>query len=258
MGHELLVAWFLPILVVFFAALVQGTAGFAFGVLSMAFLTLLWEPKQANVVVTLLAIWSSCHALFSLRGAVRWPRVVDLLLGLLVGLPLGTQALVAPDAEVLLRRLVALACVLAAAQNWGPPALPREGHQARPWRLTGWLAGTASGFLAGSVSSGGPPILWYVYRQPWSREELKATTLAVFLAASLLKLVFWGAYDLAGPPAGDLLTAPRLLLALALLPAVAVGTELGIRIFRRVDREQLRRMACLLLLAMAALVSATA
>lgn len=258
MGHELLTTWLLPILVVFVAALVQGVAGFAFGILSMAFLTLLWEPKQANVVVTILAIWSSCHTLTSLRGAVRWPRVGDLLIGLMIGLALGTHALVAPDTEALLRRLVGLACVLAAVQNWRPTPLPLPGREARPQRVLGLIAGIGSGFLSGSVSSGGPPILWYVYRQPWSREELKATTLAVFLSASLLKLVFWLVHDLGSPASADLFTSPRLLLALALLPAVAAGSSLGVVLFRRVDREQLRQMVCVLLLAMAALVSATA
>lgn len=241
----------LALTVVFVAAVIQGMAGFAFGILSMAFLTILWEPQTANVVVTLLAMYSITHGLWSIRRAIVWHHINDLTLGFVVGIPLGTALLVLPNTTHLIRALVAVACLLVAAQNWfGAEPVPGGPRPSRAFTLG---SGTFAGILSGSVSSGGPPILWYVYRQPWTRDELKATSLAMFLVGGVIKLLTWAGHDLtsAGPA---LFTRERLLIAAIFLPITVLGTSLGVKLFNRVDRTQLRHLVCFLLAIMAVLV----
>lgn len=242
-------------LVVLFAAFVQGVAGFAFGILSMALLTLLWDPQRANVIVTLLAMYSIAYTLWSVRRAVRWPHVLLLVGGALVGLPLGTRALISPDTADLLRYLVALTCLLVAAQNWFA-AQPRPGSRPAT-AAAGLLAGVAGGFLSGAVSTSGPPVLWYIYRRPWTRDEYKASTLAVFLLTGAVKLGLWCWHDAHADPTTALLTGERLLTTVCLLPLVVLGSAAGVAMFRRIHREQLRRWVCVLLVVTAATTIAT-
>ncbi|MCC7494724.1 MAG: sulfite exporter TauE/SafE family protein [Fimbriimonadaceae bacterium] len=246
--------YLLPFAILCGAAFVQGVTGFAFGILSMAGLTLLWEPQPANVVVTLLTVFSTLGTLYSVRHGMRWLRLRPLLLGIAVGMPLGVQVMVLPGSGPALRGLVAIACLLVAWQNWAPRAAEPGCERCAP-RWLGLGSGLASGFFSGSVSSGGPPILWYVYRQPWSRDELKATTLAIFFVATAYKLGMWLVMAAAG--AGTLLTWSRVQMAGSLLPAVLLGTTIGIRVFARIDRDQLRRIVCVLLVVMAAAIVAT-
>lgn len=241
--------WWQIAVVVLCAAIVQGVTGFAFGILSMAFLTLLWEPQSASVVVTLLAMWSCLHTLWDVRRGIRWPTLGDLAAGFVIGIPLGTWVLVMPDSQTFLRLLVALVCLVVAWQNLRPQPESAGEVRGRGFAL---IAGTASGFLSGSVSSGGPPILWYVYRQPWTRDELKATSLAMFTLGGAIKILFWLAHDVIFRTGDALFTRPRLLLAACLVPLVALGSAIGVRIFQRVDREQLRRIICILLIVTAA------
>ena len=245
-------AWWICAAIVCFAAVIQGVSGFAFGIFSMALLTLVWDPAPANVVVSLLAAYTSIATLYPIRRGVRWSGFGILYAGYLCGLPLGTRALVDPNLTGLLRCLVGVACLMIAYQNWFHPEPPEEAPQPPAWQ--GVIAGIASGFLSGSVSSGGAPILWYIYRRPWSRDELKATGLMMFFAANLTKLSYWGLNDLLHRNAEAFYQPERVLLVFKLFPAVILGSAIGMRLFRYFDRRLLRRVVCLLLVVMAGLL----
>src|SRR5262249_49497878 len=104
----LLSSFIFPALVVFVAAVVQGVTGFAFGIVSMVFLTLLWQPQQANVVVSLLGMYSLCHTVWGVRREIRWRSLGPLVIGNLLGLGLSLTVMVSPGLGDVLRGLVAL------------------------------------------------------------------------------------------------------------------------------------------------------
>lgn len=237
------------------AAMVQGVTGFAFGILAVSFLTVLWDIRTANVVVSCLACWNVAQTLYSVRQGVVWKFVGLLMIGIVAGQPLGAVALVDDRLEVLLLVILGLACLAVAAQElFGPePHAERPG----PGPVVGVLAGVVSGFLVTSVSSGGPPVIWYIYRFPLTKEQLKATCLTTFAFGLVIKFGVWARQDLAsdGP---NLLTPERLKLALVLLPAAVIGSTIGIQIFRRVDVKLLRKLICVLLVGLAVSLGYTA
>lgn len=235
----------LSLATVAFAAMVHGTVGFAFGLLSMAVLSIYWGTQTANVVVSLLGLYSCAHALWSVRQAVRWQSVGAVLAGVGLGLPLGTLLLVSARYDHVLRALVAVACLVVAVQNWqeSPHVVGRRFSIGLKV-----LVGALAGFLSAAISSPGPVVIWYAYRQPGEREELKAAGLLLFTVATFSKLVLWVGHDclLTGAP---LFTRSRLVLALALWPMAVLGTQSGVLLFKRVDRVLLRRLVCGLLAA---------
>lgn len=238
---------------VFCAGVVQGVTGFAFGILAVAVLTMLWGVREASVVVSFLACWNVAHTLWSVRQGVRW-RIVGLIgAGVLIGQPIGARALVTDSLQVFLLYLLAAACLAVALQELcgGAPADDATG----PGSAAAVLAGVVSGFMTTTVTSGGPPVIWYVYRHPFTREQLKATTLAVFAFGLALKFIVWGWQDLTADGVEILLTGRRALWALYLLPATVLGSATGIWLFRRVDAVRLRRLVCYLLLLLAAMVA---
>ena len=152
--------------------------------------------------------------------------------------------------DVMLRRFIGVVLLgYCASEVWRryAGAAPTRGSSAW-WSLPlGWLAG----FISGAVNAGGPPVVVYIYRQPWKRDPIRATLCAFFMCVALYKvvLVFAALSDVAAPTKGGmLLRSPSLYLTAA--PAMWFGGFVGLRLGSRLSRE---RFTTYVLVALAAL-----
>jgi uncharacterized membrane protein YfcA len=91
-------------------------------------------------------------------------------------------------------------------------------------------AGILSGFMATTVSIGGPPMALLYQRE--AGPSLRATLSAFFVVGTVLSLI---GLSLVGRFGWE-----EFLLGLALIPGIAVGFVLSIRVTRRVDGRALR------------------
>jgi uncharacterized membrane protein YfcA len=219
------------------AGFTQGLTGFGFGLVSMALLPLLLPVKEAAVVVAVLNLVTCVFTLWAVRRHLCWRRGRSLIVGSAAGVPFGVYLLAHLEPAPLLRAMGIVLVGFAAAELL-------TDARSRP-RVPGWL-GLPAGFLGGSIGGalnmGGPPVIAYVYAQPWSKEEIVATLQLVFGVSALLRVALIGA--------GGLYTAPMVPLLLLTLAPMALAILLGTRLLLRVPLVPLRRGVAVFLLAL--------
>ncbi|MCB9732036.1 MAG: sulfite exporter TauE/SafE family protein [Deltaproteobacteria bacterium] len=215
--------------IVFLAAFTQGVVGFGFGLVAMGLLPLL-VPEL--VAIPLVAIYSLCVAAFiawQVRAHVSWTRLRPLLVGLVVGVPLGIAFLTTVDPRWI--RLT-LGVFLVAYVMWSLTFAARLGgrHVSDRW---GYLAGLLSGVLGGAFNTGGPPLAVYVTMKDWSKDATKATLQVLFALTSVLAIV--------GHATTGRMTPDVLRLTAIVLPAVVAGVWVGARLYARIDQRTFQR-----------------
>jgi uncharacterized membrane protein YfcA len=95
-------AWIAGACVIAVATFVMGLTGFGVALVSMAFLPYLMSPVTAIVLLTIYALVFSVAMVVQLRRDVRPLTLVDLLVGSVVGTPLGVWGLATLPASTLI------------------------------------------------------------------------------------------------------------------------------------------------------------
>jgi len=205
----------------------MGLAGFGIGLVSLAFLPYLMAPAEAIVLMTLYAATFALAIFVPVRDSFAPARVVDLVIGTVVGTPLGVWALARLPATAL-DRLIGLMLVIAVALEW------RGLYPAR-------LEGRRWGLGAGAVGTPGPPVVLYATTQGWSPRTIKANLQAFFVVNQVAILTgYWWA--------GLLTREVWRFAAVFAAPAVA-GIALGVGLFNRIDPVRFRRIVFALIFA---------
>ena len=100
------------LLFVAIAGLVQGTVGFGFGLVAMSTLPLFIDVKEAVPTVGLLCLVSNSLLCWRLRHHMERKKILPLLIGCLIGVPVGVTLFTSLDTDILLMILgVALIAV---------------------------------------------------------------------------------------------------------------------------------------------------
>jgi len=219
------------------AGLLQGMTGFGFALVSMATLPFLIGARAASVIVPPFAVLNTLALLWSLRRHINVAWLWRLLLGAAIGVPMGVYLLTSlPD--VILRRFIGVVLLgYCASEVWRGRAGGTDTRGSSAWWSLplGWLAG----LISGAVNAGGPPVVVYIYRQPWKRDAIRATLCAFFMCVALYKtaLVFGALSDVATPTKGGmLLRSPTLYLTAG--PAMWFGGFVGLRLGSRLSRDR--------------------
>jgi uncharacterized protein len=216
------VSWLVAVVVTLGAALVQGTVGIGFAMVSVPILSLL-DPRMAPVPQLLLAIPLAVATAWRERGeidlsGVGWivaGRIPGVLLGLGL-LAIATQALL--DATIACFVLIAVA-ILATGVHIEKTGGAKFG------------AGVLSGSMGLVASIGGPPLALL-----YSREEgptVRSSLAAVFTIGLAMTIV---ARAVTGNVAGSDVT-----IAVVLLPALTIGFVLSGLVKDRVGPQLVRR-----------------
>jgi hypothetical protein len=221
-------------LVILLASFVMGLAGFGIALVAMAFLPYVMSPVTAIVLLTIYAFVFSLVALVQLWRDVTPRALLDLLIGTVVGTPLGVWVLATLPLSAL-TRLIGLVLVI---------AVTLELRGIMPQRLTGrawgFGAGLLAGVIGGAVGTPGPPVVMYATTQGWSPRTMKGNVMAFFVVnqGAILAGYWWA----------GLLTPEVLTVTAGYTPPALVGVLAGIALFNRVDPLRFRRIVFGLLL----------
>jgi uncharacterized membrane protein YfcA len=223
----------LAALVIMAAFFVLGLAGFGNGLVALAVLPLLMSPVAAIVLLTVYTVLASIVIFVPLRAHFDASGLPTLLLGSLLGTPVGVWLLAVLPVTTL-TRLIGLVLLSVVALEW----LGVYAQHPR-WRGSALGAGLASGVLGAAVGTPGPPVIVYMATQPLSPRTIKANLQAFFIVnQAVIVLGYWWAGLLNAELWRDA--------GLFLLPA-AIGLLLGMALFARIDQRQFRRLVFALL-----------
>jgi uncharacterized membrane protein YfcA len=220
----------------FAAALVAGMAGFAFGLVAAAVWLHVLTPLQTTTLIVAFGLIVQGYSVWKLRRALKLRRLLPFLVGGAIGLPVGVVLLRLAPAETL-RVGIGVFLIFFSLYSLARP-------QFRPVSAGGRLAdggvGVLSGVLGGATGFGGIlPTIWSNIRG-WPKDEQRAvfqpTGVAIFLGTALC---------LGG--AGTV-TADTIRLFFIGLPALLLGSWLGLKLYGRLDEAGFRRVVLALLL----------
>jgi uncharacterized membrane protein YfcA len=172
------------------AAFVLGYGGLGFGIVSITLLSFLpLNIERLSVVVSLVSITVSFILMFISKtdGHIHWKKVFLLYTGIIVGLPIGYWFIETMGDKPVFGLILGIILV-----GYGLNGL-RKPSAGKP--LPKWSAppiGSLSGFISGAFVSGGPPLVIYLYSQIDNPRKMKATIQAVFVIATLTRLILIG------------------------------------------------------------------
>ncbi|MEY4223833.1 MAG: hypothetical protein RIS33_767 [Actinomycetota bacterium] len=209
------------------ASTAQYTAGFGFSLLSVPVMALALDTHDAVIVATWLGLLASGYQVIESHRSVDWSTARRLLIGTLIGIPVGlvffTQV-----AESTLRLVLGVSVLIATF------VLARDFRLTRPGTGPEWIAGAVSGALASSLSTNGPPLVFVLQARRMPIVSFRATLSLVFTVANAASLVgFLGT--------GELDADVSIHSALG-IPCLVIGVAVGSRLRRRVTEESARHL----------------
>lgn len=220
------------------AAFVRGYSGFGYSAMVITASSVVTNPLNFVAVVVIAETLMSLQSWSGLSQEVDWRRVKWLLMGAVIGMPLGLWALsyVSEDgARAVVSIYVLCMCMVLLAGF----RLKQEAGAG-----TTLATGVASG-LANAPGMGGLPVAAFFAAQPMAPAVFRATVVAYFPCLDLLSApLYWMA---------GLVTWDTLWGSLIVLPLTLLGNWLGGRHFFNTDPKDFRRFAILLLAALALL-----
>jgi uncharacterized membrane protein YfcA len=225
--------WVVGVGIVAVARFVFGLTGFGISLVSLSLLPF-FVPLAT--VVPLITLYGAAFALvmtIQLRRDVIFPQLVSLLIGTVLGTPVGVWVLEALPPSPL-KRLIGLILMEIVVIEW---------YGAYPEKLSGryWglCAGSLAGLLGGAIGMPGPPVILYAAAQGWSPRMMKAMLQAFFLVNySIIVVNHWWA---------GLLTREVVWLACLYVVPSAIGVAAGIHLFDRMHQVRFRRLMFALL-----------
>lgn len=228
------------------SSVVQGTIGFASGMLALPILLFAgWSLPEAIAINLVAGVAQNLYGTYVLRRAVLWPDWLRPNLVRLAALPVGVWALTYADRldPAIVRQLLGTIILAIVTAYWVWRVQPRE-------RLhVGWefLTMGTSGFFAGFCGVGGPQMVLWLSAQLWPPKRTRAFLHFAFSLTLLPQalLLIWKFEERA---------VTALQLGLLSLPAAIAGVMLGMLVGNRLPRELLRR----LMLGVLALVATSA
>lgn len=229
-------------LFVFLAAVVRGYSGFGLSLLAITALSLLMPPATIIPSMFMLEIAASLHLLPGIWKDIHWRSLAPLIVGCVIGTPLGVWLLAnmpAPPMQVALALFV-LTAVYFLFRGFALKTMPGT--------TASGVVGTASGLANGAFGIGGPPAILFYFASPAGHEAGRASLIAYFLMTDLIGLVFLSREAL--------ITGDTLYLALAFLPALLIGNWIGARGFKSADPSSFRKWVLILLAVLAVLSAA--
>jgi len=235
-----------PAAALLLGAALQSAVGFGMGLFAIPILVWAGAPLPAAVATMIGAVIAQTTVgCYRLRSHVRWGDALRFSTYRWLMMPVGVWFL----HEMGRWQAGAVKRVVGTAVLAGIVLTERASKSAdAPGPILRGALGAVSGFLAGAVGMGGPPLVLYVLRQrQWRQQEQRAYLWSLFLlgAPAQAALIAWHF---------GLGFLSHICFGLLLAPVVWVGSELGLRIGRDWSRETLRS-AALVLLVLVALMS---
>ena len=227
--------------ITFAGGLMLGYTGWGSAMVSMPFLTILYGPVAALVIMIIGALLVAAY-LFPIAARIAdWRRMTPMLIAMAVCVPIGNLLLFALEPN-LIRRIIGWLIV-------GASILILSG-----WRYSGpqgagasATTGVISGLINGFVGLGGPPLVIYMLALKQSATVQRANTLVFMAITSVLVL---GSTFVGGG-----VTLENSFLGMLTAPFQIAGGWLGARLFLKLPAELFKKFSLVALIVLGGIVA---
>jgi uncharacterized protein len=224
--------------IVLAASLVRGLTGFGYAILAVPLLGLIIPPGQAVVIAILMQMLIGPFGVRHAMGVVDAALVARISVFACATTPVGLWLLstLSADAARLVIAGIALACFFGFLADRSKPLDTSPAKAA--------ATGAASGILNGFAAMPGPPVILYFVRDAVPPLVARGSMIVIFFAtATAGALTAWWR---------GMIDAGTLTLALAALPVMILGNQVGAHFFGRLPDRVWRGIVIALLVAAAA------
>ena len=224
------------ILSAFAGSFVAGVAGFAFAPIAAGVWLHLMPPAQATTLIVAFGLVVQGLSVWRLRHAVQPRRLMPFILGAALGVPAGVALLhrATPD---LLRHSVGIVLILFSLYALTRPPLPPV---QRGGALADGAIGLANGVLGAMTGIAGIIVTVWSGLRGWPKDEQRAVFQPFAVAVFAMTAAWMGGTGL--------LDTHTLTLGALGLPAILLGTTMGLCFFGRLGEDGFRRTVLILLL----------
>jgi uncharacterized protein len=224
------------LLATFAGALIAGVTGFAFGLVVSALWLHILSPIQTATLIIAFGLIVQGYAVIRLRHALDWRRLWPFILGAAFGVPAGVAVLGWADPAHVRAATGVFLIVYSLYALLRPTLKPVTHGGAAADAGVGFLNGVLGGMtgLAGILVT-----IWSGLRG-WPKDEQRAVFQPVTVSIFAMSAAWLGAK---GALSGDIVK-----LFLIGLPALALGTWLGFKLYGRLDDATFRKAVLVLLL----------
>lgn len=220
----------------FTGGFVSGLAGFGTGLIALGIWLHVLEPAPATTLVLVCSVVAQTLTFHAIRKSVRWEKVWPFVVFGVVGVPFGTWALGHFDPGgfkvVVGIFLIAFSSFLLLSRK--PMHL----------KIGGWPIEGAVGFIGGVLGglaglSGPPPIIWATLKG-WTKEERRAVFQSFNWTVLFCSLIAHAATGFVDKEVG--------VLTLIALPGTIIGSQIGVRAYKRLSDKNFHQIILVLLL----------
>jgi uncharacterized protein len=227
------------LLATFAAALVAGLAGFAFGLVAAAVWLHILDPVQTAALIIGFGLVVQGYAVWKLRGALSWRRLLPFLIGAAFGVPAGVAVLeFAKPAWV--KAGVGILLVLFSLYGLARPALKPALKPIKAGAAADGGVGFLNGILGGMTGLAGILVTIWCGLRGWNKDEQRAVFQPVGVAIFAMSALWLGV--------GGAVSADTLRLFFLGLPVLLVGIWAGFKLYGSLDETGFRRIVLILLL----------
>ena len=230
-------AFFFVVAGAFTSGFVTGLAGFGVGLTALGFWLHVMEPIVAGPLVAICSVAGQIRSITHVRRDISFRRILPLVVGGVIGLPLGVYLLnhvSGQDLKVGLGAFLIAYSIFGLAVKLGPVF-------ANAGALSDGVVGFGGGIFGGIAGLSGPLATIWCGLRGWTKDQQRATYQSYNLIILSLAVAAYASQGL--------LTREVGVLTLTSIPAFLVGVQLGLMAYKRVDENGFRKLVLVLLLA---------
>ncbi len=213
--------------VILLASLVRGFSGFGFSASSVSLLSFILPPKEIVPIILLLEIIASFFMAPSIWKKINWKFVIFLLLGVLVGTPVGVYLLsiLKPAITHLIISITVLIFAFLLLKGYKNTRLNHN--------ISKFFVGIIAGTVNGIGTLAGLPIALYLLIIAAEPAVIRASLAALFFFTDFYALVL--AYF------NDILNVTVIFRTIPLVFIVPIGVYLGTKLFTGSSKENYKK-----------------
>ena len=166
--------------IVMLGLFVQSFAGFAGSLITIPLYSIFFIPKNIIPAHSLLMLVSNIILVIEARKHLQWKKIIKMQIAGLFGVPVGAYCLAYLPSDIIRIGISIITLIFGILFLFNVNVRLKENN------VTQGTVGLLSGFLGGSISESGPPVVIYGLSRGWPKEIFRINLLAYFLALSVM------------------------------------------------------------------------